>query len=183
MFLEAQGFTISNNILEQDNQSAIRLETNGRTSAGPKSRHIDIRYFWMKDRVKAAGVKIRHCPTWRMLADFFTKPLQGNLFRTLRDVLMGHKHVTTLEQGPPPADEERVGKQERPDGQRTRHPGYNRETSEVKWKDMKNVKENESLKVTWADVVRGTNRPTQQVANSKRVVSSSFSRNNPISEI
>ncbi|KAI2497084.1 hypothetical protein MHU86_17401 [Fragilaria crotonensis] len=121
MFLEAQGFTISNNILEQDNQSAIRLETNGRTSAGPKSRHIDIRYFWMKDRAKAAGVKIRHCPTWRMLADFFTKPLQGNLFRTLRDVLMGHKHVTTLEQGPPPADEERVGKQERPDGQRTRH--------------------------------------------------------------
>jgi len=61
-----------------------------------------------------------------------------------------------------------VGKQERPDGQRTRHPGYNRETSEVKWKDMKSVKENGSLKVTWADVVRGTNRPTQQVPVKNR---------------
>jgi len=31
-----------------------------------------------------------------MLAEFYTKPLQGSLFRTFRDVVMGHKHVDTL---------------------------------------------------------------------------------------
>ena len=30
-----------------------------------------------------------HCPTERMIADYFTKPLQGNLFTTLRDTIMG----------------------------------------------------------------------------------------------
>jgi hypothetical protein len=44
MFMEAQGYDIQSTILEQDNQSAIKLSMNGRASAGPKSRHIDIRY-------------------------------------------------------------------------------------------------------------------------------------------
>jgi hypothetical protein len=82
--------------LEQDNESAIKLEKNGRTSAGPKSRHIDIRYFWIKDRLIEADIEVRHCPTLQMLADFFTKPLQGALFRRFRDVLLGYKHVNTL---------------------------------------------------------------------------------------
>ncbi|KAL7574572.1 hypothetical protein ACA910_015922 [Epithemia clementina (nom. ined.)] len=45
MFLEAQGLTLSDNVLAQDNQSAIQLACNGRASAGQKSRHIDIRFF------------------------------------------------------------------------------------------------------------------------------------------
>mgnify|MGYP006897339887 CR=1 FL=1 len=32
-FLEAQGYEVKDNVLLQDNQSAIRLETNGRASA------------------------------------------------------------------------------------------------------------------------------------------------------
>jgi len=31
-----------------------------------------------------------------MLADFFTKPLQGSLFERFRQVLMGHAHISTL---------------------------------------------------------------------------------------
>ena len=57
-FLKEQGYTIEENILEQDNESAIKLEKNGQTSAGPRSRHIDIRYFWIKDRTEATGIKI-----------------------------------------------------------------------------------------------------------------------------
>jgi hypothetical protein len=72
---------------------------------------------------------------------------------------MGHEHVTNLEQDPPPAFEERVGKPKRPDGQRTRHPGYDTETSEMKPKDTTRKKNAEGVRVTWADVVRGTNRP------------------------
>jgi hypothetical protein len=37
--------------------------------------------FGSKDRTKEAGKKIRHCPTLQMIGDFFTKPLQGSLFR------------------------------------------------------------------------------------------------------
>jgi hypothetical protein len=95
-FMESQGYTVTSNILEQDNESAIRLATNGRASAGPKSCHIDIRYFWLKDRIQSHDIHIRHCPTTQMLADFFTKPLQGHLFRFFKAVVLGHRHVDTL---------------------------------------------------------------------------------------
>jgi hypothetical protein len=96
LFMEAQGYTVSSNIFEQDNESAIRLATNGRLSAGPKSRHIDIRYYWLKDRIQSGDIIVRHCPTDQMLADFFTKPLQGRLFRFFKAVILGHRHVDTL---------------------------------------------------------------------------------------
>ena len=32
---------------------------------------------------------MKHCTTERMIADFFTKPLQGKLFRFIRDIVMG----------------------------------------------------------------------------------------------
>lgn len=108
-FLEEQGHSIIHNFFEQDNESAIKMEKNGRASAGQKSRHINIRYFFIKDQSEDLGVTIRHCPTLQMLGDFFTKPLQGNLFRKFRDVILGYKHVDTLTDVPPVADEERVG--------------------------------------------------------------------------
>jgi hypothetical protein len=110
MFMEAQGHEIIENAFEQDKESAIKLETNGRMPAGPKSRHINIRYFFIKDRTEAEGIAVRHCPTLQMLADFFTKPLQGALFRRFRDMILGYKHVNTLAGTPPSPDEERVGK-------------------------------------------------------------------------
>jgi hypothetical protein len=42
------------------------------------------------------GIRIRHCPTLQMLADFFTKPLQGSLFRKFRDVVLGYHHIDSL---------------------------------------------------------------------------------------
>jgi len=97
-FMEAQGYPIKFSHFEQDNESAIRLEKNGRMSAGQKSRHINIRHFWIKDRLKSEKINIRHCPTEQMLSDFLTKPLQGNLFRRFRDVLLGKDHISTLSQ-------------------------------------------------------------------------------------
>lgn len=114
-FLEAQGYTITESLFEQDNESAIRLEKNGRASAGQKSRHINIRYFFIKDRVKTEDITIRHCPTLEMLADFFTKPLQGNLFRKFRDVVLGYVHIDTLTQTPQVSVEERVEDQAKTD--------------------------------------------------------------------
>jgi hypothetical protein len=76
-FLEAQGFTVSDSIVYQDNQSAILMEKNGRASSSKRTRHINIRYFFVTDRVANGEIKIEYCPTLEMLADDFTKPLQG----------------------------------------------------------------------------------------------------------
>ena len=69
------------NVLEQDNESAIKLETNGQTLAGPRSRHIDVRYFRIKDCTKDARIRIRHCPTLQMVGDFFTKQISEAYLR------------------------------------------------------------------------------------------------------
>ena len=45
LFMEEQGYEITKNILYQDNKSAILLETNGRRSAGKRSRALNVRYF------------------------------------------------------------------------------------------------------------------------------------------
>jgi hypothetical protein len=59
----------------QDSQSAILLENNGRGSSNKRTQHINIRYFFVADRIANGKVKIDYCPTGDMLADFFTKPL------------------------------------------------------------------------------------------------------------
>ena len=77
------------NILYQDNTNSIRLEMNGKASSSKRTRHINIRYFLITDKVRKKEVKIKYCPTEEMLADYLTKPLQGALFRRLRNALMG----------------------------------------------------------------------------------------------
>ena len=78
-------------------------------SAGQKSRHINIRYFWIKDQAKALEIDVRHCPILSMLVDFFTKPLNGILFWKFRDVILGYKPVSCLQETLPPDVEEHVG--------------------------------------------------------------------------
>jgi hypothetical protein len=50
-FLEVQGFEVHDNVVFQDNQSAILLAKNGKASSGRRTRHIDIRYFFVSDRI------------------------------------------------------------------------------------------------------------------------------------
>ena len=90
-FYECQGYKIHSKKLHQDNQSTIKMLKNGRASCGSQSRHINIRYFWVVDRIKQKdnAITVEYCPTGRMVADFFTKPLQGSLFRRMRDVVHG----------------------------------------------------------------------------------------------
>ena len=95
--MSAQGYEIVDNTLYQDNQSTIPMLKNGRNSCTGNSRHIHIRYFCVKDRVDIGEVKVEYCPTLQMVADYFTKPLQGSLFNKLRDVIMGYKSIYTLQ--------------------------------------------------------------------------------------
>ena len=89
-FMHYQGFDMDSNIFYQDNQSAMKLEKSGRKSCGEKSRHIDIRYFCIKDVLRRENMNLQYCPTEEMIADFYIKPLQGSLFRKMRDFIMGH---------------------------------------------------------------------------------------------
>jgi hypothetical protein len=79
-FLKDQGVEVVDTILYQDNMSAMLLEKNGRMSSSKRTRHMNIRYFFIKDRVQNKEVIIEHCPTSDMIADYFTKPLQGKQF-------------------------------------------------------------------------------------------------------
>jgi hypothetical protein len=92
-FIEAQGSKIDDNILYQDNKSYIIMETNGRGSSGKRTRHIVVGYFFITDRVKSKEIRIEYCPTGIMIADCFTKPLQGLIFQQLRDMIMGNTEI------------------------------------------------------------------------------------------
>jgi hypothetical protein len=50
-FLEGQGYNVDKCILNQDNMSAMLLETNGKQSSSKRTKHIIVRYFFIKDRV------------------------------------------------------------------------------------------------------------------------------------
>ena len=78
------------NILYQDNTSSIKLEMNGKASSTKRTRHINIRYFLVTDKIKRGEISVvEHCPTEEMIADYLTKPLQGALFRKFRNAIMG----------------------------------------------------------------------------------------------
>ena len=85
--MEAQGYK-QNPTLMQDNTSAILLEKNGYESVGKQSRHVKIKYFFIKDCYECQELDIKYCPTDKMVADYFTKPLQGKKFYEFRKMIM-----------------------------------------------------------------------------------------------
>ena len=87
-FLKAQGYRILDNVLFQDNKSSILLEMNGKALSSKRTKHINIRYFFITNRVTQGDVSLLWCPTRDMIGDFMTKPLQGDLFHKFRDHIM-----------------------------------------------------------------------------------------------
>ena len=81
-FMKSQGYKMKKKTLYQENEIAIKMERNGRNSCTGNSRHVDICYFFVHDHVKTGEINVVYCPTKRMVADFFTKPLQGQAFHT-----------------------------------------------------------------------------------------------------
>ena len=77
-------------VIQQDNTSTIQLENNGQASSTKRTRHINIRYFYVTSKIKEGSIRVIYHPTKEMVSDYLTKPLQGSLFRTHRNSLMGH---------------------------------------------------------------------------------------------
>ena len=77
------------NVVEQDNTSTIKLIKGGKRVCGQRTRNILIRYFYAHERVDDGTITVVYCPTKEMSSDYLSKPLQGRLFRTHRNTLMG----------------------------------------------------------------------------------------------
>ncbi len=88
-FLKEQGYSVKDNVIFQDNKSTMLLERNGKSSSSKRTKHINVRYFFITDRISRGEVRVEWCPTNDMIADFMSKPLQGALFKKFRDLIMG----------------------------------------------------------------------------------------------
>jgi hypothetical protein len=172
-FLKAQGYKINDNILYQDNKSSILLETNGRGSSGKRTRHMNVRYFFIADRVKSKEIRIEYCPTGIMVADYFTKPLQGTIFQQLRDMIMGNTDIalptdisnkTAQTSGIPDVNTQQESRSvlvneivtDKSPSSLTVLPAYGKanETRTI-GKTSNQVASKRSLGLSWADVARG----------------------------
>ena len=88
-FLECQGYVVKSSTIYQDNKASNLLKRNGKRSSKKGTRFINIRYFFITDKVKSGEVDIEYMSTGEMIGDYFTKPLRGALFRKMRDQIQG----------------------------------------------------------------------------------------------
>ncbi len=72
----------------QDNKSAILLDCYCKASSSKRTKHISIRYFFVKDRIDSNKIQVKWYPTKIMIADYMTKPLQGAIFKKFLDQIM-----------------------------------------------------------------------------------------------
>ena len=68
-----------------DNSSTIKLSKNPIMHG--RSRHIDVRFHFLRDLTKEEVVKLVHCGTNDQVADILTKPLKLEVFSKLREKL------------------------------------------------------------------------------------------------
>ncbi|XP_057435865.1 secreted RxLR effector protein 161-like [Lotus japonicus] len=68
-----------------DNRSAIDLSKNP-VSHG-RSKHIEIKYHFLRDQVSKGKIRIKHCSTDLQLADILTKPLRADKFKDFRRLI------------------------------------------------------------------------------------------------
>jgi hypothetical protein len=83
--LRDYGYKLSKVPLLCDNESAIRMADNPVEHSHTK--HIDIRYHFLRDHQQKGDIEISYVNTQNQLADIFTKPLDEKTFRKLRNEL------------------------------------------------------------------------------------------------
>ena len=93
-FLLAQGYEKDKTIdVLQYNQSAILLEQNGILSSTERTKHLNSRYFYVKDRADNKKIAIVWRPTDKVAANYLTKPLTGEKFHPFRFKIMNMKEL------------------------------------------------------------------------------------------
>ena len=69
-------------VIMEDNQGALYIAKNQAVQA--RTKHIDIRYHYIREALSNGTVDLHYCPTEHMIADIFTKPLARKRFENLR---------------------------------------------------------------------------------------------------
>ena len=87
-YMESQEYRIENNILHQDNKSAILLVKDDRILTGKNIKHIKNLFCLIADKVAQEEFKIQHKDIEEMWADVNTKPLQGIKFQVMGGQVM-----------------------------------------------------------------------------------------------
>ena len=72
-------------IVYEDNQSAICMSKNQKCHG--QSKHIDIKYHFVQEKISEGRIELKYCATENMLADMFTKGLSGPKFKKLRSMI------------------------------------------------------------------------------------------------
>jgi hypothetical protein len=75
-------------VIRMDSQPAIHIIRNEQHS--PKAKHIDIREFFIREKLASGEVVLEYCTTELNLADIFTKSLAKPRFQMLRDLAGFH---------------------------------------------------------------------------------------------
>ena len=75
--------------LAVDNQSAIVLITEHTAGQSGRTKHVDVKFHFVRDRYQCGDVSIRFVPTIEQRADMFTKQLGGCEFKRHRKTVMG----------------------------------------------------------------------------------------------
>ena len=65
--------TAAASTLHVDNKSAIQVAKNPEHHG--RMKHLDLRFFWLRDQVEAKAIAVAYIPTDAMPADILTKPL------------------------------------------------------------------------------------------------------------
>jgi hypothetical protein len=89
-FTIAQGYDLGPVVLYQDNLSCMALLKRGGPTS-ERSRHINIRHFWLTERIAVGEITPVHRGTAEMWVNVLTKPVQGAQFRAERLGLTGWK--------------------------------------------------------------------------------------------
>ncbi|KAF1327258.1 Integrase catalytic core protein, partial [Globisporangium splendens] len=86
LLLKGLGFPTTTSLtIREDNQSCIKISNN--PELHERSKHIDIRYHFVQEKVERHELVVTYCSTKQMIADIFTKALDKHQFRALREGL------------------------------------------------------------------------------------------------
>jgi hypothetical protein len=90
-FMENMGFPQNMITVFEDNKSTIILANKNNGSTLSKTKHIQVRFYYVRELIQQKEINIVYLPTEDMIADILTKPMAGWLFKELRDKILNQK--------------------------------------------------------------------------------------------
>ena len=73
-------------VVYEDNKAAISFSKNH--TCHDRSKHIDIRHFWLREMVTRGDIRLVHVGTLEQAADILTKYLPTKAFRKFREKML-----------------------------------------------------------------------------------------------